>query len=137
MLIGACLPIPFYILARRYPYSKWRYVNVPTILSAGMFFPPSTGMNFTSWFIVAAIFQWFVRRFHFRWWMRYNYILSAALDSGVAISLIVIFFSLQLPKGGVDLVWWGNTVWQNTLDAMGAPFSTVAPGETFGPKTLS
>lgn len=69
--------------------------------------------------------------------MRYNYILSAALDSGVAIALIVIFFSLQLPKGGVTLNWWGNTVWQNTLDAIGAPFTTLQPGQTFGPTTWS
>ena len=69
--------------------------------------------------------------------MRYNYILSAALDSGVAIALIVIFFSLQLPKDGVFINWWGNTVWMNTLDAIGAPFKTVAPGETFGPATWS
>ena len=66
--------------------------------------------------------------------MRYNYILSAALDSGVAISLIVIFFALQLPKGGtININWWGNTVWQNTLDSHGAPFYTLQPGETFGP----
>lgn len=69
--------------------------------------------------------------------MRFNYILSAALDSGVALSLIVIFFSLQLPKGGITLNWWGNTVWANTADAIGAPFYTVAPGETFGPSTWS
>ena len=65
--------------------------------------------------------------------MRYNYILSAALDSGVAIALIVIFFSLQLPKGGVTLNWWGNTVWQNTNDAMGIPLLFPAPNRTFGP----
>lgn len=69
--------------------------------------------------------------------MRYNYILSAALDSGVAIALIIIFFTLQLPKGGINIDWWGNTVWMNTLDAMGAPFYTLAPGEIFGPTTWS
>ena len=69
--------------------------------------------------------------------MRYNYILSAALDLGVGLALIVIFFTLLLPKGGIYLNWWGNTVWQNTLDAMGAPFTMLAEGETFGPSTWS
>ncbi|KAI5123225.1 hypothetical protein M0805_001314 [Coniferiporia weirii] len=136
-LIGAILPIPFYFLARRYPLSYWRFVNVPVIFAGISMLPPATGINYSAWFTFGAIFQYFMRRFHFRWWMRYNYILSAALDSGVAISLIVIFFSLQLPKGGVTLNWWGNTVWQNTLDAMGAPFLTVPVGETFGPATWS
>jgi hypothetical protein len=41
--------------------------------------------------------------------MRYNYILSAALDAGVALSVIVIFFCVQYPKGGVEVNWWGNS----------------------------
>jgi len=41
--------------------------------------------------------------------MQYNYILANALDSGTAISMIVIFFTLTLPKrGGIVLNWWGN-----------------------------
>lgn len=136
-LIGAFLPVPFYLLAKRYPLSRWRFVNVPAALAGISVLPPATGINYSAWFAVGAVFQYFMRRFHFRWWMRFNYILSAALDSGVAISLIVIFFALQLPKGGINLVWWGNTVWQNTADAMGAPFISLAPGQTFGPSTWS
>jgi hypothetical protein len=33
--------------------------------------------------------------------MRYNYVLSAALDSSVALGILVVFFTLQLPKVGV------------------------------------
>ena len=70
--------------------------------------------------------------------MRYNYILSAGLDTGVAIAIVVIFLFLQLPKNGnIFLNWWGNTVWMNTLDAIGAPFTTLQPGETFGPSSWS
>lgn len=70
--------------------------------------PPATGINYASWAIVGFIFNYFIRRFHFRWWMRYNYILSAALDAGVVIALIVIFFAIQYPTGA-EIVWWGNT----------------------------
>lgn len=69
--------------------------------------------------------------------MRYNYILSAALDSGVAIAVIVIFFTVQFPKGGFNLNWWGNLVWQNTADAAGLPFITLPLGQTFGPSSWS
>jgi OPT family small oligopeptide transporter len=136
-LIGAVLPIPFYFLARRYPRSAWRYVHIPVALVGVDSVPPATGLNFTAWIMVGFIFQWFMRRFHFRWWMRYNYLLSTGLDFGVLLGLVVIFFTLQLPKGGIELNWWGNTVWQQTADAQMIPLKTLAPGQTFGPTSWS
>ena len=68
--------------------------------------------------------------------MRETDVLSAALDSGVAVSLIIIFFVLQMPKGGITVNWWGNTVWQNTFDSLGMPFKQPLNG-TFGPDTWS
>lgn len=131
--IGAVLPIPFYYLARRFPLSYWRYVNIPAMFAGIGVLPPATGLNYSSWLLVGFIFQWFMRRYHFHWWMRYNYILAAALDAGVAIGILFIFFTLQLPKGGITLNWWGNTVWQNTADFLGTPLNVISPGQTFGP----
>ena len=79
-----------------------------------------------------------MRRHHFRWWLRYNYPLSAGLDAGVIIGLLVIFFSLQMrPNGGAAVNWWGNSVWKNTADAQMIPLKMLAPGEMFGPRTWS
>ncbi|KZS97226.1 OPT oligopeptide transporter [Sistotremastrum niveocremeum HHB9708] len=135
-LIGLLAPIPFYFAAKRWPRSPFRYVNLPVFFTGVGAMPPATGINFSSWFFTGFIFQYYMRRKHFRWWIRYNYILSAAMDSAVGLALIIIFFALQYPKGGVNLNWWGNTVWQNTLDSMGAPFYTLQPNETFGPTTV-
>ena len=106
-----------------------------TLFSAAFFFPGDTGTQFTSWFIAAAIFQFFIRRYHFRWWMRYNYVLAAALDAGTTFSVILIILITGLAKGGngLTLNWWGNTVWQTTNDAMGIPWISLAPNSTFGP----
>ena len=114
-LVGALAPIPFYFLARRYPLSLWRYINVPVFFAGVGAMPPASGINYSSWVMTGFLFQWFMRRYHFRWWMRYNYILSAALDAGVALGLLVIFFTVQYPKNGsIGLntiqTWWGNTV---------------------------
>jgi OPT oligopeptide transporter protein len=106
--IGFFLPIPFYFLARRFPLSFWRFVNIPIFFAGLGAMPPASGINYISWALVGFIFNFLVRRFHFRWWMRYNYILSAALDSGVAIASIVVFFALQFPKDGIYVNWWGN-----------------------------
>jgi hypothetical protein len=107
-------------------------------MTGTLLMPPATGINYSSWAMTGFIFQYWIRRRHFRvsvllfmpfmlcscvlqWWSRYNYILSAALDTGVAIGAIVIFFCLQYPNnGGFHLDWWGNTVHQRTLDGQGA-----------------
>jgi hypothetical protein len=68
-------------------------------------------------------------------------VLSAALDSGVALGVIVIFFTLTFPKNGTIgantiQTWWGNTVWQNTVDAAGAATLPI-PDAGFGLQTWS
>ena len=65
-LVGAILPIPLYYLARKRPTSFWRFVNVPVMLAGVGVIPPATGINFSAWFTVGAIFQYFMRRYHFR-----------------------------------------------------------------------
>jgi len=79
-----------------------------------------------------------IRRRRAAWWTKYNYVLSAAMDAGVGVSAIIIFFCLQYPKegqiGGTTISsWWGNTVFANTADARLVRSITLSPGETFGP----
>ncbi|KAJ7630541.1 OPT oligopeptide transporter [Roridomyces roridus] len=134
LLVGALLPFPTYFLARRYPLSYWRYVNWPVFFGGVAAIPAASAYNYAAWGLTGFIFNFVIRRRHFRWWMRYNYILSAALDSGVAFGLVIMFFALVYPDGGKTLNWWGNTVWQNTADAMGVP-NLISPSGTFGPET--
>lgn len=65
-------------------------------------------------------------------------VLSAALDSSVAVSSILIFFILQYPKNGTigattTQMWWGNTVSWNNLDGTHTPAIVTPKGQTFGP----
>ncbi|KAJ7194594.1 OPT oligopeptide transporter [Mycena pura] len=133
-LVGALLPIPFYFLARRYPRSSWRYVNIPVFFGSVGAIPAASAYNYAAWGLVGFLFNFVIRRRHFRWWMRYNYILSAALDAGVALSIIVVFFAVQYR--GTTLSWFGNNVWQNTNDANGVPLLISETG-TFGPAVWS
>jgi hypothetical protein len=64
-------------------------------------------------------------------------ILSAGLDTGYGISILIIFFALQYPKNGINsqssvLTWWDNTVYTKTADYQGMPYKMIAEGETFG-----
>jgi hypothetical protein len=66
------------------------------------------------WIGVGFIFSKVIRQRFRGWWLQYNYVLSAALDSGLALSTIIIFLTLQLKQ--VDPPdWWGNRVVSSTL----------------------
>ncbi|EFP80734.2 uncharacterized protein PGTG_06690 [Puccinia graminis f. sp. tritici CRL 75-36-700-3] len=135
-LIGAVLPIPFYLMTKRFPNSWLKYANLPVLLLGACWIPPATPINYTSWILVGFIFQYVLRRMKFRWWSKYNFVLSAGLDVGTVIGAIVIFFTLQLPRGGQlgTLNWWGNTVYLETDDFQGTPYLDP-PAEGFGPTT--
>ncbi|RKP08459.1 OPT oligopeptide transporter protein-domain-containing protein [Thamnocephalis sphaerospora] len=106
-LIGAVLPIPFWLLARRYPKSIAKYINIPVVLASVGGIPPDYTGTFPSWFAVGVLFQYYLLRYRPAWSARYSYILSAGLDAGIAITSIVIF--LAFTNTGVKLRWWGNT----------------------------
>jgi OPT family small oligopeptide transporter len=134
-LIGAILPVVFWVLSKKFPRSPIRYINVPVITGGSGLIPPATPLNYLSWGIVGFIFNKYIRGKYFGWWSVYNYITSAALDTGLAISTIVIFFALSLSNTSFP-DWWGNTIAVSTMDAQGtAVQKIVAQGETFGPKS--
>ncbi|KAI5061916.1 hypothetical protein GOP47_0022455 [Adiantum capillus-veneris] len=68
--------------------------------------PPATTVNLTSWLLVGFIFNYIVYNYHKRWWKRYNYVLSAALDAGLAFMAVGLNVGLGYP--GVELNWWGT-----------------------------
>ncbi|KAI0685810.1 OPT oligopeptide transporter [Cerioporus squamosus] len=126
--IGGVLPLPFWYWQRRWP-NKWnKFINLPIILNGIGLIPPATGINYSSWFLLGFIFQFVIRRRNFVWWSKFNYVLTAAFDCGTVLSVLFIFFTLQFPKGGINLNWWGNTVYQNTADYKRVPLRDVPAG---------
>lgn len=116
--IGGILPIPFWLWQRKWPNHWNKYVSMPIMLNGIGLIPPATGINYSSWFLVGFIFQFLIRRRNFAWWTKYNYILTAAFDCGTVLSLLLIFFTLQFPKGGFNVNWWGNTVFTESESHM-------------------
>ncbi|KLJ05633.1 OPT family small oligopeptide transporter [Blastomyces silverae] len=134
-LLGALFPVLFYVLIRMFPRSPARLLNAPVMLGAMAWLPPATPLSFASWAIIGLIFNFWIRRRWPGWWQNYNYITSAALDTGLVLATIVIFFALTFPKVEFPS-WWGNRVPYETLDYMyKATLKTVREGETFGPTT--
>jgi hypothetical protein len=134
-LLGGLLPIFFFIIAYFFPRSRVRLLSAPVMLGGITWLPPATPLNFTSWAVVGLIFNYWIRRRWGGWWLTYNYITAAALDSGLIIATIMIFFIITLPGVAVPQ-WWGNTTVFQTLDAMSLAIrKMVAHGDTFGPKS--
>jgi hypothetical protein len=105
-----------------------------------------TNDSYATWSIIGFIFNFVIKRRSPAWWAKYNYVTSAGLDSGLAISLIVIFLCLSLPKGGIPFNWWGNVDAFNTAvypsfamanmqDYNAVPLIVLSGNETFGPST--
>lgn len=137
-LIGAFCPFAAWIISLKWPHSLIRYVNFPIIFSGTGYIPPASAVNYVPWTIVAFIFNYVIRRRHFSWWTKYNYVLAAGLDSGLAVSLVLVFFILQYPANGTIGLnniqkWWGNTVFLNTADGKALPLLQPPAGGTFGP----
>ena len=96
LIAGALLPVPFWLWQRRYPKSWVKFINTPVLLTGVSYIPPATGINYSSWFLVGFVFQYLIRRRHFAWWSKFNYVTSAALDTGTVLSILFIFFTLQV-----------------------------------------
>ncbi|KAI0296744.1 OPT oligopeptide transporter [Multifurca ochricompacta] len=137
-LVGALAPLTQYILHKKFKIGFLKYLNFPLVFTGTGNMPPATPLNYVPWVLICFLFNYVIRRRHFGWWSKYNYVLSAGLDAGYAIGLIVVFFALQYPKNGTIALntiqsWWGNTVYINTDDTAGVPFKTIPKGQTFGP----
>jgi hypothetical protein len=127
--------------------------------------PPATPLNYVPWVLICFTFNYVIRRRHFGWWSKYNCelfhdevigmelvfltrdgswinfqldVLSAGLDAGYAVGILLVYFALQYPMNGTigqNTVqkWWGNTVHINTGDYKGVPLKGLTKGEKFGP----
>ncbi|ERS99485.1 OPT family small oligopeptide transporter [Sporothrix schenckii ATCC 58251] len=132
-IVGAITPIITWLLARRFPKSIWRYVNTPLIFGGSGWLPPATVYIYLCWGTVGTVFNYFIRRRWNGWWLQYNYVTSAALDSGLIVSTLIIFFTLYLTLAEAPN-WFGNVGVFETADFTKAAIQQPLPdGATFGP----
>jgi hypothetical protein len=107
-LIGALLPVPVWILRRKYPRISWlQYVHFPIILSATSMIPPAPPGEYPSWLIIGFLFNYVLFRHAHAWWKRYAFVFSTAMNCGIVVSALIIFFALT--NNNVNFpTWWGT-----------------------------
>jgi hypothetical protein len=134
-ILGAITPVIIYFAAKKYPKSPVKYLIAPLLFGGPGAIPPATPLNYFSWGIVGFVFQFWIKKRHFRWWSRSNFLTSSGLDLGLALATLFIFFALTMQ--GIDPPkWWGNDVVTSTMDYQGTAIRAhVAEGEHFGPSS--
>ncbi|XP_043714148.1 oligopeptide transporter 4-like [Telopea speciosissima] len=105
--LGAIGPVFVWLLHKAFPKQSWiPLINLPVLLGATAYMPPATALNYNAWVIVGTIFNFFVFRYRKQWWQRYNYVLSAGLDAGVAFMAVLLYFTLTMENKSIS--WWGT-----------------------------
>jgi len=135
--MGVVLVLVYWAMRKRWP--RWQLLRQthPVLLCEGPIWiasPYNISYLTPSLYITLFSFQ-FVRKRYTQLWAKYNYVLAASFPCGIAVSAIIIFFALDIPKGGLSVTWWGNTVsYEGCEGAGGCPLLTVPadPGY-FGP----
>lgn len=126
------LPVVSWLILKKWPNSKIRWLNWPVFFSGTGYIPPATPYNYATYCMVGMLFGVFIKKRWTHWYFKYNYSLSAGLDIGLAYSSLIIFLCLNLTNASFP-DWWGNTV-INTADTNGTAISKlVTEGGFFGP----
>ncbi|XP_028757762.1 oligopeptide transporter 7-like [Neltuma alba] len=106
---GAISPLIVWLAARAFPQQEWiSLINLPVLLGATGMMPPATAVNYTTWIIVGFLSGFVAYRYFPNWWKRRNYVLSGALDAGLAFMGVLLYLCLGLE--GISLNWWGNNI---------------------------
>ncbi|KAB1215526.1 Oligopeptide transporter 7 [Morella rubra] len=104
---GAIAPILVWLAAKAFPQQEWiKLINMPVLIGATGYMPPATAVNYTTWVIAGFLSGYVAYRYYPDWWRRHNYVLSGALDAGLAFMGVLLYFCLGLED--VSLSWWGN-----------------------------
>ncbi|KAK6162218.1 hypothetical protein DH2020_002059 [Rehmannia glutinosa] len=104
---GAVAPVLVWLATKAFPNQEWiRLINMPVLIGACGMMPPATAVNYTTWIIVGFLSGYVVYRYRPDLWQRHNYVLSGALDAGLAFMGVVLYLCLGLENKSID--WWGN-----------------------------
>ncbi|KAF4600327.1 hypothetical protein EYR38_004952 [Pleurotus pulmonarius] len=115
IVIGLFAPLPFWIVWKfSRPGSRlsmtMEYINVPIVALYIGWLPYSVNGQWWSCVVIGFVSQWWLRTRKPRWFIKYNYLLSAALDGGSQVILFILSFAV-FGAGGKAVAfptWWGN-----------------------------
>ncbi|KAI1081027.1 OPT oligopeptide transporter protein-domain-containing protein [Whalleya microplaca] len=107
------------------------WLNPVLVIQGIQHWAPSNLSYKTPGMILSFVFMYWLPRHRLAWWEKYNYVLSAALTAGVAVSALVMFFAVGYTPVALD--WWGNTVSHAGVDGSSVGILPIPERGYFGP----
>lgn len=123
LLIGAILPVPFWLLHKKYPRTTWlKYVHIPILLMPVAFWYRTSSTETSSWLLFGFACHLLIHRW---WYNHYSLLFSITMDIGGAISGAIRFFifkdnNIRYPE------WWGTRIDDRYLWASWTSFPDLA-----------
>ncbi len=107
------------------------WLNPILVIQGVQHWAPSNLSYKTPGFILSFIFMYWLPKRRLAWWEKYNYVLSAALTAGVAISALIMFFAVGYNP--IKLDWWGNRISYAGMDGRSVGILPIPERGYFGP----
>jgi hypothetical protein len=115
MFMGLFAPLPFWLTWKiAGPRSRVgkiaKYFNLPIITLYIGYLPYSVNGQWWTCLVIGFLSQWWLRTHRPKWFIKYNYLLSAALDGGSQVILFILSFAVFGASGATVPFpyWWGN-----------------------------
>ncbi|KAJ7760820.1 peptide transporter MTD1 [Mycena maculata] len=102
ILIGLAVPVPFWIAHCFFPKLGANRVVTPILCWTLGYLSVGINTSIFTTFLLAVFSQYYLRRFRPRWFRKYNFLLSAALDGGTQVMVFVFTFAVGGGSGKVS-----------------------------------
>jgi hypothetical protein len=110
-LIGFVVPLPFYIMHRLRPQQRiWSYLNLSIILWYLGYLFVGINSSILSYYAIGIFGQFYLRKYRPKYFVKWNYLVSAAMDGGTQVLLFLLTFALAGGSGKSHPfpAWAGN-----------------------------
>ncbi|KAH6676903.1 OPT oligopeptide transporter protein-domain-containing protein [Plectosphaerella plurivora] len=131
--VGLLFPVLHFYSTRRLPTNHWlRRLHPVVIFSGGHIWSPYN-LAYVWPAVIPGWISWqYIRRRYLAFWGKYNYVLSAAFQTGIATAAVVIFFAVSYH--GAYIEWVGNKPEPTGCEAQACTRLKLSEGEDFGPR---
>ncbi len=92
--LGFLAPVPFWLAHRRWPRLGLDLINTPVIMFYLCYLNLGINSSVMTFFAAGFAAQWYVRRRHPNIFVKYNYLVSAALDGGTSVMVFILSFAV-------------------------------------------
>lgn len=115
---GLLIPLPFYLLHQRFPKLGFRHIKTPIICWYLGYLKTGINSSAMMYFIIGFYIQFYVRKYHHEWFVKYNYLLAAAISGGTEMLVFLTSFTVE-GAGGKEVPfppYFGNNYQKGNFD---------------------